>query len=287
LNLQKAVQAEGQGTMPSQSEKAHQFRALHQARATFVIANAWDAGSAQMLTELGFKALASSSGACAGVLGRRDGRVTRAEALAHCQAIVAATDLPVSADLEKGFGDAPEDAAETIRLAGEIGLVGASIEDATGDPAKPLFDLDLAQDRIAASVAAARSLGIPFTLTARAENYLRGNPDLDDTIRRLQAFQAAGADVLMAPGLPNLAAVRSVCSALSRPVNFMAGINGKSFTVAALSAAGVKRVSLATSLYRAAMTGLLNAAREVADNGTFSYLDATMTTPMLNVFLQS
>jgi 2-methylisocitrate lyase-like PEP mutase family enzyme len=270
----------------SQSEKAERFRFLHAASETFVIANAWDAGSARILTALGFKALATSSGACAGVLGRRDGAITREEALAHAKAIVDATDLPVSADLEKGFGDSAETVAETIRLAAGIGLAGASIEDATGDPARPLFDLALAAERIAAAAEAARSEPFPFTLTARAENYLRGNPDLDDTIRRLKAFEAAGADVLMAPGLPDLDALRAVCAALSRPVNFMAGIKGKSFSVAALSAAGVKRVSLATSLYRAAMTGLIDAAREVAETGTFGYLDETLATPALNAFMR-
>ncbi|MEA2738201.1 MAG: hypothetical protein QOH05_1508 [Acetobacteraceae bacterium] len=272
--------------MSSPSEKAQRFRTLHEAPETFVIANAWDAGSARILTALGFKALATSSGACAGVLGRRDGMVSRAEALAHCAAVVEATDLPVSADLEKGFGDTPQDAAETIRLAAGIGLVGASIEDATGDAARPLFDAGHARDRIAAAVEAARSVAFPFMLTARTENYVRGNPDLDDTIRRLRSFEAAGADVLMAPGLPDLDAVRAVCEALSRPVNFMAGIKGKSFTVAALSAAGVKRISLATSLYRAAMTGLVSAAREVAESGTFGYLDDTLATPALNAFMQ-
>jgi 2-methylisocitrate lyase-like PEP mutase family enzyme len=272
--------------MPTQSEKAHSFRALHEMSEAFVIANAWDAGSARILTTIGFKALATSSGASAGVLGRRDGMVTREEALGHCKAIVDATDLPVSADLEKGFGDTPQSAAETIRLAGEIGLVGGSIEDATGDPAKPLFDSSHAKDRVAAAVEAARSMPFPFTLTARTENYLRGNPDLDDTIRRLQSFEAAGADVLMAPGLPDLESVRAVCAALSRPVNFMAGITGKSFTVAALSAAGVKRVSLATSLYRAAMTGMVNAAKEVAEHGTFAYLNDTLATPAMNGFMK-
>jgi len=271
--------------MSSQIEKAQRFRALHDAPDTFVIANAWDAGSARILAQLGFKALATSSGACAGALGRRDGAVTRAEAMAHCEVIVKATDLPVSADLEHGFDAAPEVVAETIRLAAGIGLVGASIEDATGDPHQPLFDLSHAQQRIAAAAAAAQALPFPFTLTARTENYVRGNPDLDDTIRRLKSFEAAGADVLMAPGLPDLAAVRAVCAALSRPVNFMAGISGKSFTVAALSAAGVKRVSLATSLYRAAMSGLLNSAQEVAEQGTFAYLDATMPTAELNAFM--
>jgi 2-methylisocitrate lyase-like PEP mutase family enzyme len=271
---------------PSQTDKAQRFRALHQADGYFVIVNAWDAGSARILAGLGFSALATSSGAQAGVLGRRDGMVTRDEALAHCRAIVEATDLPVSADLEKGFGDAPEAAAEAIRLAAAAGLVGGSIEDATGNRDKPLFDPGLATERIAAAVAAARALPFPFTLTARTENYLRGNPDLDDTIKRLLAFEQAGADVLMAPGLPDLAAVRTVCDAVSRPVNFMAGIKGKSFTVAELAKAGVKRISLATSLYRAAMSGLLNAAREVKEQGTFGYLDHTMATPELNGFMQ-
>jgi len=267
----------------TQAEKATVFRALHDR--PFVIANAWDAGSARLLAKIGFPALATSSGAAAGVLGRRDGRISRAEALDHASAIVAATALPVSADLEKGFADAPEGVAETIGLAAATGLVGASIEDATGDPAAPLFPPDLALARIAAAVAAARVLPFPFTLTARAENFLRGNPDLDDTIRRLRAFEAAGADVLMAPGLPDLDAVRAVCAALSRPFNFMAGIRGKSFSVAALAEAGVRRISLATSLYRAAMTGMLDAAREVAATGGFRWLDTTMTTPELNTML--
>lgn len=271
---------------PSQAAKAQAFRALHEAAGPFVIANAWDAGSARILAGLGFPALASSSGAQAGVLGRRDGMVTRDEALAHCRAIVEATDLPVSADLEKGFGDTPEAAAETIRLAAGVGLVGGSIEDASGYRDKPLFDLGLATERIGAAVAAAQALPFAFTLTARSENFLRGNPDLDDTIRRLLAFEQAGADVLMAPGLPDLAAVRAVCSAVTRPVNFMAGIKGRSFTIAELAAAGVKRISLATSLFRVAMSGLVDAAREVKEQGSFGYLDATMTTPELNGFMQ-
>ena len=270
----------------TQSEKAARFRALHQAPGAFVIPNPWDAGSARVLAGLGFEALATSSGACAGTLGRRDGKVTRDEALAHARAIVAATDLPVSADLEKGFGDAPAVAAETIRLAAGVGLVGGSIEDATGDKDKPLYDIGLAVERVAAAVQAARALSFPFTLTARAENYLRGNPSLDDTIKRLQAFEKAGADVLFAPGLPDLEAVRAVCAAVSKPVNFMVGIRGKSFTVAELRAAGVKRISLATSLYREAMSGLVNAAREVKDKGTFGYLDRSLTTPELNAFMQ-
>jgi 2-methylisocitrate lyase-like PEP mutase family enzyme len=271
----------------SQSDKAARFRALHQGAGAFVIPNPWDAGSARILAGLGFQALATSSGASAGILGRRDGKVRREEALAQFRGIVDATDLPVAADLEKGFGDAPAVAAETIRLAAEVGLVGGSIEDATGDKDKPLFDIGQATERVAAAAEAARALGFPFTFTARAENFLRGNPSLDDTIKRLQAFEKAGADVLFAPGLPDLASVRAVCAAVTKPFNFMVGIRGKSFTVAELEAAGVKRISLATSLYRAAMSGLVDAAREVKDKGTFGYVDRTMATPELNGFMQS
>ena len=266
------------------AEKALRFRKLHEGPRAFLIANAWDAGSARILAGLGFPALATSSGACAGTLGRRDGAVTRDEALAHARAIVMATDLPVSADLEKCFADAPEAAAETIRLAGEVGLAGGSIEDASGNKDKPIFDFEHAVERVAAAAEAAR--GLPFVLTARSENFLRGRPDLDDTIRRLQAFEKAGADVLMAPGLPDLAAVRSVCAAVKKPVNFMAGIKGKSFTVRELEAAGVRRVSLATSLYRAAMSGLVDAAREVQGQGSFGYLERSLTTPELNGYMQ-
>jgi 2-methylisocitrate lyase-like PEP mutase family enzyme len=271
----------------TQNEKAVRFRNLHQGPRAFVIANPWDAGSARLLAGLGFEALATSSGASAGILGRRDGKVTRDEALAQSRAIVEAADLPVSADLEKGFGDAPSAAAETIRLAAEVGLVGGSIEDATGDKDKPLYDIAHAAERVAAAVQAARALSFPFTLTARSENFLRGNPDLDDTIKRLQAYEKAGADVLFAPALPDLAAVKAVCASLSKPFNFMVGIKGKSFTVAELEAAGVRRISLATSLYRAAMSGLLEAGKEIREKGSFGYLDRTVTTPELYTLLRS
>jgi 2-methylisocitrate lyase-like PEP mutase family enzyme len=271
----------------TQSDKATRFTALHQGPSVFVIPNPWDAGSARILAGLGFQALATSSGASAGVLGRRDGKVTREEALALAHAIVVATDLPVSADLEKGFGDAPAIVAETIRLAAEAGLVGGSIEDATGDKNKPLYDIGHATERVAAAAQAARALPFSFTLTARAENFLRGNPDLEDTIKRLQAFERAGADVLFAPGLPDLASVRVVCAAVSKPVNFMVGIKGKSFTLTELEAAGVRRISLATSLYHAAMSSLLEAAREVKEKGTFRYLDRSSSASELNGFMQS
>lgn len=258
----------------SQRDKALRFRELHAGPRAFVIANAWDAGSARLLVSVGFDALATSSGAAAGVLGRRDHTLTRDEALANARTIVDACELPVSADLEKGFGDAPSDAAETIRLAGEVGLVGGSIEDASGDAARPIYDLELAAQRVARAAEAARGLAFPFTLTARAENYLHGRLDLDDTIARLRAYAEAGADVLFAPALPDLAAVRAVCAALNKPVNFMAGIPGKSFSVPELEAAGVRRISLAGSLYRAAMAAARNAAIEVKTRGSFGYLDS-------------
>ena len=263
----------------SQSDKADRFQALHDGPGAFVMPNPWDAGSARILAGLGFAALATSSGAHAGTLGRRDGEVRRDEALAHGRAVAAAVDIPVSADLENGFGHAPSAAAETVRLAAESGLVGCSIEDYSGETERPLYDIDEATARIAGAVVAARAPGFAFTLTARSENFLRGNPDLDDTIARLQAYEKAGADVLMAPGLPDLAAVEAVCAALSKPVNFMAGMRGKSFARAELENAGVRRISLATSLYRAAMSGLVAAAREAKEAGTFGYVDSTLTTP--------
>jgi len=271
----------------TQKEKAERFRALHQGPRAFVIPNPWDGGSARILEGLGYQALATSSGACAGTLGRRDGKVTREEALEHARLICASTELPVAADLEKGFGDAPADAAETIRLAAGVGLVGGSIEDATGNKDKPLFDFNQAVERVAAAVEAARRHPFPFTLTARTENFLRGNPDLDDTIKRLQAFERAGADVLFSPGLPDLASVKAVCSALKKPFNFMVGIRGKSFSVVELEAAGVRRISLATSLYRAAMSNMIAAATEVKEQGTFGYLDRSVTTPDFYTYLKN
>jgi 2-methylisocitrate lyase-like PEP mutase family enzyme len=270
----------------TQNEKAARFRALHTAPGTFVIPNPWDAGSARLLAALGFPALATSSGAAAAVLGRRDGQISRDEAIHHVASITAATGLPVSADLENGFGADATTVAETIRLCAAAGAVGGSIEDATRGTeqtgAAPLFDFTLAVERVAAAAEAARALPFPFTLTARAEGFLHGRGDLDDVIARLQAFERAGADVLFAPGLPDLDAVRAVCRAVSRPVNFMIAIRGRSFSVAELAAAGVKRVSLATSLYRSAITGMLAAAREIQDQGTCHYLEDTLPTADLN-----
>ncbi len=266
----------------TQTSKAERFRALHQGPGAFVIPNPWDTASARILAGLGFEALATSSAASAGTLGRRDGGLTRDQALAHARRIVESTDLPVSADLENGFGDAPEAVAETVRLAAEAGLVGCTIEDSTGNPESPLYDEALAVERIAAGAEAARKLPFPFLLTARAHNFLYARPTMDATIRRLQAYDKAGADVLFAPGLPFVASVRVVCSASAKPFNFMVGIPGKSFSVAELADAGVRRISLATSLYRAAMSGLLEAAREVRESGTFSFVERSATTAELN-----
>jgi 2-methylisocitrate lyase-like PEP mutase family enzyme len=268
-----------------QADKAARFHELHQRTGVFLIPNPWDAGSARVLTGLGFEALATSSGASAATFGRRDGGLTRDEAIASARAIASATDLPVSADLENGFGDRPDQVAEMVRMAAEAGLVGCSIEDSTGNNSHPLYDLQLATERISAAVQAARSLPFRFTLTARAETFIRGIADLESTIQRLKAYENAGADVLFAPGLPDLAAVRTVCSAVSKPVNFMVGIRGKSFSVKELSDAGVKRISFASSLYRAAITGMINAAREAKEIGSFGYLETTIPSGELSRFL--
>jgi 2-methylisocitrate lyase-like PEP mutase family enzyme len=272
--------------MSTQKEKAERFLSLHKGPGTFLIPNPWDAGSARILAGAGFQALATSSAAAAAVVGRRDHSLTREEMLGDARTIVNATDLPVSADLGKGFGDSPESVGDTIRLAAEAGLVGCTIEDATGDENHPLYDFQFAVDRIAAAAEAARLLPFPFLVTARAHSFLFADPSLDETINRLRAFEKAGADVLFAPGLPDLAAVRTVCLSVSKPFNFMVGIKGKSFTVAELEAAGVRRISLATSLYRAAMTGFLDAIREIKDRGEFGFLDRSITTPELLKLMQ-
>ena len=257
----------------TQLEKATDFRAWHTGPRALLMANPWDAGSARALAAAGFRALATSSGASAAALGQRDGTLTRDQALAHLRSVVLATDLPVSADLEDGFGEAPQTAAETVRLAAEAGAVGGSIEDYGGTTQRSLYAFEHAVARVAAAAEAARALPFPFTLTARAENFLRGQPDLDDTIRRLQAFERAGADVLFAPGLPDLASVRAVCTALHKPVSFMVGMKGRSFTVAQLEAAGVRRISLAGSLYRVAMKAVADAASEALEHGTFGFAE--------------
>lgn len=251
--------------------KREQFRHLHSRPGLFVIPNPWDAGSARILTSLGFEALATTSAGLAFSLGRRDmgGGVTRQHVLDNARAIVEATHLPVSADLQDGFGPAPDECAAMIRLAAETGLAGGSIEDASGDPSHPVYELSHAVARIEAAVETARSSS--FVLTARAENFLCGRPDLNDTIRRLQAFSAAGADVLFAPGLPDLDAIGAVCSAVDRPVNVVMGLTGLPLTLDELREAGVKRVSVGGSFARAALGALSAAAREVRERGTFTY----------------
>jgi 2-methylisocitrate lyase-like PEP mutase family enzyme len=253
-----------------------------------VIPNPWDAGSARVLAALGFEALATTSAGLAFALGRRDaeGLLSRDETLANAAAIVQASDLPVSADLEDGFGPRPEDVAETVRQAASIGLVGCSIEDTTADPARPIHDFGLSVERIAAAVEAARGLPFPFTLTARAENFLFGRPDLDDTISRLCAFEAAGADVLYAPGLPDLDAIRAVCGAVSRPVNVVVGLAGKRYSVAELAGAGVKRISLGSTLARSALGALAAAAREIRDHGTFEFAENAMPFSEANALMK-
>jgi 2-methylisocitrate lyase-like PEP mutase family enzyme len=269
----------------SQADKAKKLRALHEAPGAFIIPNPWDGGSARLLEGLGFQALATSSGAKAGVLGKRDGKVSREESIANARLIAGAVDIPVIGDLEKGFGDTPADAAETIRQGAAAGLVGGSIEDATGNKDAPLFDLAAQVARVKAASEAARALGFPFVLTARAEGFLRGKPDLDDVIARLKAFEDAGADVLMAPGLPDLVAVKKVTGALKKPFNFMVGIPKKSFSKSELEAAGVKRISLATSLYKAAMTGLMEAAKQAKD-GKFGYVETVISTADLSAYMK-
>jgi 2-methylisocitrate lyase-like PEP mutase family enzyme len=265
-------------TVPTQAEKAAAFQALHQRAEVFVIANPWDAGTARILTGLGFSALSTTSAGLAFTLGRRDGTasVSREDALTNAKSIVEATHLPVAADLENGYGHSPETAAETIRLAAAVGLVGGSIEDATGDTAHPIYDFNHAVERIAAAVAAAQALPFPFMLVARAENYLHGRPDLDDTIRRLQAFEAAGAEVLYAPGITSVEDIRTVCASVRKPVNVLMGIKGAPpLSVAELGALGVRRVSLGSGFSRAALTAFVHAAREVRDHGTFTFTEET------------
>lgn len=259
-----------------QFEKAERFKAMHQGP-LFVIPNPWDAGTARLLAHLGFGALTTTSAGLAYALGRQDMTVTREEALKNAADIIAAVDVPVAADLENGYGDAPEDAAITIRRAAEVGLVGGSIEDASGRVDDPIYDFTHAVERVAAAVEMARALPFPFTFVARAENFLHGRPDLDDTIRRLQAFEAAGADVLFAPGLPDLAAIRTVCAAVSKPVNVVLGAKNTPYTLDQLAEAGVTRVSTGSSFARAALTGLRDAALELLGPGTATYLDRAIS----------
>lgn len=273
----------------NQADKGRAFRALHERNKLFVIPNPWDGASAKLLASLGFEALTTTSAGTAFQLGRVDGEglVSRDETIDNARLVAGATTLPVAGDLENGFGHTPEDAAETIRRAAEAGLVGGSIEDATGDPSKPIYDFNLAVERVQAATEAARSLDHDFVFVARAENFLHGRADFDDTLRRLQAFEKAGADVLFAPGLPGLDAIRTICREVSKPVNVVQGFTGGTFTLAELEDAGVRRVSTGGSLVRAALAGLRNAATEIRDTGTFGYVDAILTTAQINAILKS
>lgn len=259
--------------MKTQAEKATIFRDLHRRDRAFVIPNPWDVGTAKLLVHLGFGALATTSAGYAFSLGKRDNAVGRDLMLAHVADLVAAVDAPVSADLENGFGDDPDTVAETIRLAAATGLAGGSIEDATGRAGDPIYDLDRAVDRIRAAAETVRSLPHPFTLTARAENYLNGRPDLKDTIARLEAYQEAGADVLYAPGLASGEEIGALVRAVDRPVNVLMGMAGVRLSLAELSGLGVKRVSVGSSLSRAALGCFLRAACEMRDRGTFTFTD--------------
>jgi len=273
--------------MATQAEKGARFQELHEGPGIFVMPNPWDAGSARILAALGFDALATTSAGLAFSLGRRDGEggVGLSETLANARAIVEATDLPTSADLENGFADAPESVAETIRAASEVGLVGGSIEDATGRKDRPIYEASQAIERVAAAVEAARALPVPFVLTARAENFLHGRPDLDDTIARLQAFEAVGADVLYAPGLPNLEAIRTVCASLRKPVNVVCGLAGPVYTVEELAEAGVRRISVGGALARAALTALLNAGQEIKEKGSFTFAQSAISFAKVSGFM--
>ena len=255
----------------TQADKGRSFRALHERDGAFIIPNPYDVGTARLLAYLGFEALATTSAGYAFTIGKRDGGLTREEALAGASAIASATDLPVSADLEHGFGDAPEGAAETIRMAAAVGVVGGSIEDSTGRAESPIYELELATERVRAAAEAAHSLPFPFTLTARAENYLHGRSDLKDTIRRLQAYQEAGADVLYAPGLTTKDDIAALVSSVSRPLNVLMGLPGMHLTLAELSSLGVKRVSVGSGLSRAALGAFVRAAREMLESGTFTF----------------
>jgi 2-methylisocitrate lyase-like PEP mutase family enzyme len=263
--------------MPTTTAKAERFRELHARAGTFIIPNPFDIGSARILQHLGFEALATTSSGFAYSMGRRDHGMARDEAIAHSKMLVEATEIPVSADLENGFGDDPNTVAVTIEMAAGAGLAGCSIEDSTNRDADPICPLDHATDRIRAAVAAVRALGRPFTLTARAENYLHGRRDLKDTIARLQRYQEAGADVLYAPGLTSLDDVKTLVAAVDRPVNVLAGMQGTTFTLEQLTEAGVKRISVGGALARAAYAAVVRAGREMRGSGTFAFVNEPVT----------
>lgn len=263
-----------------QAAKAQAFKALHDRQKLFVIPNPWDGASAKLLASQGFEALTTTSAGLAFVLGLPDNGVTREQSLWNAKLIVDSVDLPVAADLENGFGHRPDDAADTIRAAAAVGLVGGSIEDATGDPANPIYEFNHAVERVAAAAEAARALDFPFAFVARAENYLHGRKDLDDTIRRLQAYEKAGADVLFAPGLPGIEAIRTVVASVRKPLNVVQSAGG--LPLAELEAAGVRRVSLGGGLARVALTALKKAGEELQASGTFRFADEIVTTAWVN-----
>jgi 2-methylisocitrate lyase-like PEP mutase family enzyme len=273
--------------MLTQTEKARAFRALHHRDRAFIIPNPWDVGTARLLTLLGFEALATTSAGYAFSMGKPDNTVDRPQMMAHLSSIASATELPVSADLENGFGDAPETVAETIRLAAAAGVVGGSIEDSTQQPNRPIYELDHAVARVHAAAEAARTLSFPFTLTARCENYLVGRPDIKDTLERLQAYQTAGADVLYAPGLTSKDDIAAVVSSVDRPVNVVMGLQGVQLSLADLSALGVKRVSIGSALSRAALGAFLRAAREMQELGTFSFAQEAVSYREISAFFQA
>jgi len=257
--------------MTAQAEKGRIFRGLHERKEAFIIPNPWDVGTARLLAHLGFEALATTSMGHAFSQGRRDGDLGREKTLAYASSIASATPLPVSADLENGFGDSPDVVAETINLAANAGVVGGSIEDATGRAEDPIYELSFAVDRVRAAATAARALPFTFTLTARAENYLHGRPDLEDTIKRLQAFEKAGADVLYAPGLTTKEEIAAIVNSVHRPLNVLMGLRGPRLNLAELSAIGVKRISVGSSLARTALGAFLRGAREMREQGTFTF----------------
>ena len=274
--------------MPTQAERARLFRALHERPGIFVMPNPWDAGTAKLFASLGFEALATTSFGLANALGRVDGTlaVSRDELIGNCRDIASATGLPVNADLENGYADDPREAAAIIRLAADAGVVGGSIEDATGNDAKPIYDFNLAVERVAAAAEVAHSLPFPFTFTARAENFLHGRRDLDDTVKRLQAFAKAGADVLYAPGLRDLATIRQVAAAVSKPLNVVMSAADPDLTTQQLADAGVKRVSVGGSLSRLAFAAVRDAALAMRDQGSYRWVREAMPGKDLKAILE-
>lgn len=272
--------------MPTQADKIATFRALHAGKETFVMPNPWDVGTARLLTTLGFPALATTSAGYAFSCGKRDNAVGREPMLAHVAEIVAATPLPVNADLENGFGDDPKTVAETMRRAAATGIAGGSIEDARGNGLEPIYPMALAAERVRAAVEAVRALSVPFVVTARAENYITGRPDLADTIARLQAYQDAGADVLFAPGLVTAEDIGAVVRSVDRPVNVLMGRPGQGIDLKQLRALGVRRVSVGSGFARAALGAFLRAAREVRERGTFDFAADAVPYAQINAMFE-